>query len=115
MRCGRAIFISHFRPKGSEDRLKIAGAGDDHAHFDHSQIEQKPKVIQIAIIERVFVVPLDFQADASLEAIDFMRWRISFFRVHPYPGREVFLFPSTRRKKAIDPLSYDALAAAALQ
>src|ERR1700730_239525 len=39
-------------PKGFEDRLKITCAGDNHANFDHSQIEQKPKVIQIAIIER---------------------------------------------------------------
>ena len=35
-------------PKGFEDRLKITCAGDNHANFDHSQIEQKPKVIQIA-------------------------------------------------------------------
>src|SRR6202023_3998009 len=115
MRCGRAVFISHFRPQELEDCLKITCAGDNHAHFDHSQIEQKPKVIQIAIIERVFVVPLDFQADASLKAVDFVRRRIPLFSVYTYLGRELFLFPLTRRQKAIDPLSDDTLAAAALQ
>jgi hypothetical protein len=115
MGCGRAGFISHFRPKGFEDRLKITCAGDNHVNFYHSQIEQKPKVIQIAIIERVFVVPLDFQADASFEAVDFVRWRIPLFSVYTYLGRELFLFPLTRRKKAIDPFSDDTLTTAALQ
>ncbi len=64
---------------------------NNHANFDHSQIEQKPKVIQIAIIERVFVVPIDIEVDASLEAIDFERWRIPLFSVYPYLGRELFL------------------------
>ena len=109
MRCGRAVFISHFRPQGLEDCLKMTCAGDNHANFDHSQIEQKPKIIQIAIIERVFVVPLDFQADASLKAIDFVRLRIPLLSVYTYLGRELFLFPLARRKKSIDPLCDDSL------
>ncbi len=95
--------------------MKITCTGDNHANFDHSQIEQKPKVIQITIIKRVFVIPLDFQADASLEAINLVRWRIPLFSVYAYLGRELFLFPLTCRKKAIDPLSDDTLAAAAFQ
>ena len=51
----------------------------------------------------------------SLEAIDFVRWRIPLFSVYPYLGRELFLFPLTRRKKAVDPLSDDTLAAVAFQ
>ena len=45
----------------------------------------------------------------SLEAIDFVRWRIPLFGVYTYLGRELFLSPLTRRKKAIDPLSDDTL------
>ncbi len=51
----------------------------------------------------------------SLEAIDFVRWRIPLFGVYTYLGRELFLFPLTRRKKVIDPLSDDTLAAAAYE
>jgi hypothetical protein len=45
----------------------------------------------------------------SLEAIDFVCWRILLFSVYTDLGRELFLFPLTRRKKAIDPLSDDTL------
>ena len=51
----------------------------------------------------------------SLEAIDLVHWRIPLFSVYTYLGRELFLFPLTRRKKVIDPLSDDTLAAAAYE
>ncbi len=56
-----------------EDLLKLIAAGKDDADAYRAQIEQQTEVVEVAIVERVFVVPLQLQSDPVLEAIDLVR------------------------------------------
>src|SRR5579872_5161707 len=53
-----------------EDVLQLVASRNDDPHAHDAKLEEEPKVIEIAIEERVLIVPFDFEGDAILEAID---------------------------------------------
>src|SRR5215813_9207479 len=96
---GSAVLIRHFFPERFEYSLQVTGASDDHACVDDTQIEEETEVVQVAVKERVLVVPFDFQSNALFEAIHFVSRRVPFLRINAYPGREFFSFqPLSSRK-----------------
>jgi hypothetical protein len=70
VRGGCPVLVRNFFSESLEDDLKGARASDDYAGVYDSQVEQQPEIIQIAVKERVLIVPLDFESDTSLEAVD---------------------------------------------
>jgi hypothetical protein len=50
--------------------LKFSRPGHDYAKVDCAQIIQQSKIVEIAIIEWVLVVPFDFEGNPVLEAIN---------------------------------------------
>src|SRR5579883_1822369 len=50
--------------------LQFGAARDDDTGIDRAQIEQQPKIVQVAVEEGVFVVPFHFQGHAVLVAFD---------------------------------------------
>ena len=70
-------------------------ASDNHANFDHSQIEQKPKVIQIAIIERVFIIPFGFDCYTIAIIIYLVSWCQSVYSIRRNLDFELMFAPSS--------------------
>jgi hypothetical protein len=54
--------------------LKFVRPRNDDADIERSQLEQQAEVIQVAIVEGILVIPLDFETDAVLETIDLVCW-----------------------------------------
>ena len=73
-----AVLIRHFFPERFEYSLQVTGPSDDHACVDDTQIEEETEVVQVAIKERVLVVPFDFQSNALFKAIYFVSRRVPF-------------------------------------
>jgi hypothetical protein len=65
------------------------------------QIEEKSKVIEIAIKERIFVIPFNLKADAVSEAVNLMGRRGVFMLVYHEPGIEPPLLPTASIKLMI--------------
>jgi hypothetical protein len=59
-----------------EEVLEVVTAGEDDTYLDDTQFEQEPEVIEVPIVERVLVVPLDFEPDPALETINLVRRRV---------------------------------------
>src|SRR5215831_3854296 len=112
---GCAVLVRNFFPERSEYLLQVTRASNDHACFDNAQIEEETEVVQVAIKERVLIVPLNFQADAILETIDFVSRRVSFLQINAYLGSELLFLPTSVLKKIIDPFGDDALTPAAFK
>ena len=53
--------------------LQVVTSGDDDAHGHSAKVKQQPKIVQVAVIERVFVVPLNFEGNPVLEAVNLVR------------------------------------------
>ncbi len=58
--------------------------------------------LQITIVKFGFIVPLDFNADAILEAIDLVSWAVDHVLIDAYLRRELLLLPSMREKSLVD-------------
>ena len=69
----------------------MVAARDDNPHADCAQIEQQAEVVQVAVKEGVFVVPLDFERNPIFVAIDLVRWGFQDIFIDFYRGGE-FLF-----------------------
>lgn len=89
-----------------EDHLQLVAAGDNHADGDYSQVKQQSEIVEIAVKERILVVPFDLKSDTILEAINLMRWRVQGRSIHKDSGVEVLWYPSLVRQLAIDPVGY---------
>ena len=63
-------------PQLVEDFLQLVGPRDDDADADGVQVEEQPERGQVAVVERVFVVPLDLKANFTLETINLVSGRI---------------------------------------
>jgi hypothetical protein len=62
------------------------------------QIEEESKVIEIAIKERIFVIPFYLKAGAVSEAVNLMGRRRMFMLVYHEPGIEPPLLPTAGLK-----------------
>ena len=51
----------------------VTNVPDNATIVDHLQVKQETEIIQVAVVEWVFVVPLDLKCDAALEAIHTVR------------------------------------------
>lgn len=88
--------------KTIENLLKLCTARDDHASIDGAQFEQKPEVVQIAVVEWILVVPFHFQSHPVLVAIDLVRGCNVFVGIH-HNLRVEFLFdPSKLREMRVE-------------
>ena len=70
----RRVSVSLAFAEAVKDLLQFAQSRDDDANRQNAQFLEKPKVVQVAIIEFGFVVPLDLDADSVLEIVDAVRW-----------------------------------------
>src|SRR5260370_4287892 len=62
--------------------MPLSAARDDDAGVDCAQIEQQPKIVQVAVVEGVLVVPFHFQRHAVLVAVDLVSRRTGCDVVH---------------------------------
>lgn len=81
---------------------QVRAAGNDDTEVNGSQFEEKAKVIEIAIENRIFAVPLDFKRDAVLDAVDFVSGTAKSCLIHHDCGREFLFGPITSIKCAIE-------------
>src|SRR5690242_8225543 len=98
--CGRAVTWTP--SKLDKYFLKLGRTCHDDPHVDNAEIEEQPEIIEVTIIERIFVVPLDFKGDLVLVTIDGMCWRWMRNAVHRNLCVERFLAPSLRRECSVD-------------
>ena len=112
MCCGLAVGFSP--AKVVENRLQGVRPGDDDADRNDPKIKQQAEIIQVAVIEWIFVVPFDFQGNAILEAIHRMGGAFGFDAVHHDRSVKFLLNPAVRLIQIlIKPLGYIRLVAAA--
>lgn len=55
-----------------EDFLQLGASGDYDPDLKRPQLEQKPKVTQVTIKERIFVIPFHLDANLVLKTIYFV-------------------------------------------
>ena len=96
-----------------EYSLEIIAPGDYHAHGDGSKVEEQAEVVEIAVVERILVVPLDFQRHPVLEAVDLMGRGLRVRPVDDDLRLELLLLPSEPVKPAVNGLGDFRLATAA--
>ena len=85
-----------------ENRLQLGAAGDDDTGVDRAKIEQQSEVVEVAVVERVLVVPFDFQGHAILVAVDLVGRRGVFDVVHHNTRVESLFGPSETKKRAAE-------------
>ena len=73
----------------------MGASRDDYTHVDHAKIKEQTKIVQIAIIERIFVVPLDLKCNPVLVAVDLVGWGFNFLLVNFDRGIKLCFSPST--------------------
>lgn len=98
----RRIAVGLTSPKFVKDVLQLISPGNHNAHADGSKIKQQTKIVQIAVVERVLVVPLNFQGDPVLEAVDLVRWRVEARAINFDCSLELLLRPPTLRQEAVN-------------
>ena len=81
-------------PEVFENVLQIACSGYDDADIDDTQVEKKPEVVEISIIEGILVVPFDFHPNASFEAVNALGWAFILMAVHFDSGVELLFLPA---------------------
>jgi hypothetical protein len=74
--------------------LQVIASGEDHSHRNGAQVKQEPEVIEVAVEERIFVVPLDFKGYPVFETVDLMRRAFQAVTVKENFGLELLLNPA---------------------
>ncbi len=74
--------------------LQFRAAGDDDADIDGAQVEQQAEVVEVAVIEGIFVVPLDFERHPVLVAVHLVGRRVILDLIHHNPRVELLLDPA---------------------
>jgi len=92
--------------------LKLGRASDDYADIDRSQIEKQSKVIEVPVEERILVVPLQFECDAPLEAINLVGRALVFDSVNFDRCLKLLFDPAKSIESAVNLLRDRRLAAA---
>src|SRR5260370_10696981 len=82
--------------------MPLSAARDDDAGVDRGQIEEEPKIVQVAVVEGVLVVPLHFQRHAVLVAVDLVRRRTVFDVVHDNSRIESLFGPPELEEFAVE-------------
>jgi len=93
MGCTRAVGITF--AQAIEDLLEFVAPRDDNAGTDRAQLEKNPKVIEVAVVERILVVPFDLKGDSVFETVNFVGRVRTAFPVDPNFRVEFFLIPAT--------------------
>jgi hypothetical protein len=84
-----------------EDLLQLGAPRNDDPGIDRPQIEQEAEVVQIAIEERVLVVPFHFQRHSVLVTVYLVRWSDMFGQIHNDFGIEFLFHPAEPREMRI--------------
>ena len=103
---GRAVAITGALAKLIEDRLKLACPGENHPNVYRSEIEQEPKIVKVAVKERVFVVPFQFKSNAPFEAIYRVCWASIVRIIDPDKCSKFSLFPAISVECSVHLLRY---------
>ena len=112
---GRRVAKTRTPTESVEDLLQLGATSDDHAGIDRAQIEQEPKVVQVPIVERVLVVPLDFERHAVFVAVHLVRGRHELGLVHDNARVECLFDPAEFCEVRIQPLGNKPLGSAGLE
>jgi|JI10StandDraft_1071094.scaffolds.fasta_scaffold248548_2 hypothetical protein len=97
-RCTKAGAATEF----VKNVLQVVAPGDDDAHRHGAQVEQQSKVVQVPVIERVFVVPFDFERDPVLEAVDLVGGAVLTMAVQQNFCLKLLFNPASRIQLAVD-------------
>ena len=112
-----AVVSGTCRDDGNEVILKRFSPRNDDTHADGSFAMKPLEILKIAIEERVFVVPLDFQGDAavirSAHVIDFVGGRGPFLAVDGLPDQNIALDPTPSGQRTSQALGEAGFATAA--
>ena len=101
MRCCCAIGRTFAEPP--KNLLQLPGSGNDDTYLNGPQFEEKPKIIEISIKERVLIVPLHFQCYAAFQAIDRVGGTVKSLLVNQNGGSKSFLLPALCIKRFVNP------------
>lgn len=100
MRCRRPVRVS--LAQIVEQQLQLGQSGDDDANGKHLKLPQEAKVVQVAVIEFGFVIPLHLDPDAVLEIVDLVRWGRDALSSDKELRLEALFFPTATLKKPVD-------------
>src|SRR3970282_2671504 len=84
-----------------EDTLKLVATREDDSNADRAKFKQQTEVIEVPIIEWIFVIPLDFEGHIVLVAIHFMGWRFESLIVDDYSSCELLFYPTASAQKVV--------------
>jgi len=88
------VSVTGALPQFVKNLLEFCRSRDYHADIDRPKLEELPKVIQVAIEKRVFIVPLYFQCDPAFHAIYFMCWSVEALIIDDRRCRVSLFFPA---------------------
>lgn len=108
----RRISKTRAATKVVKNGLQLRAARDDHAGIDGTQFEQQAEVVQVAIIERILIIPFNFERNTIFVAVDLMCRRFKFCLVNDDFGLETFLNLTQPGEVAIETVRDRALATA---
>ncbi len=90
----RRIAVARALAKSIEDGLQPARPCDDDAQINGAEFEQQAEVIEVAVEERILVVPFDFQRHPILVAVHLVGRRVILDLIHDNPGVELLFEPT---------------------
>ena len=82
--------------------LKFIATRDDYPQADGAKLEQESKVVEIAVKERIFVVPFNLQGYPITEAINLVGRAFHRMIIYYYFGFKSLLYPSAIEKIFVD-------------
>ncbi len=83
--------------------MELVRPCNDHPNIYRTQFEPQPKIIQVTIIERVFIVRFHFKRNSAFVAIDFVCRSDVFITVTYDPRVKNFLAPTQTFEVLIQP------------
>jgi hypothetical protein len=104
----RGLTVTRSPPKPGEYQPQGVCARYDDSDADGPQIAQEAEIVEVAIVERILVVPFDFERDPVLETINLVRRRFYRYVIDNNPRLKLLLDPASRMKpRSISSASLD--------
>lgn len=98
-----------------ENRLQFGAPSNYYSRINRPKVEKKTKVIEVAVVKWILVVPFNFERHTVLVAIYLVGWRLELCLVHDNLRVEAFFRPSQLKEMTVQPICDRTLAPAWLQ
>ena len=89
-------------PKFVKDILQFVRSSDDDSNADRPQVEKQAEVVQIPVVEGIFVVPLDLKSDTVFEAINLVRRLVNALAIHFNGSLKLLFNPTALCQESVD-------------